>query len=130
MPESMDIRKVLKGLRKRKHVICLYKNNGIDRRGEPFDPPINTSMIRDERYKLNIYHKSPTIMEFPEGELFDLFHDPNELKNLYKSSEYTEIRATLTLELLEFFHKYELLLGSKGGEARPSEKEKIINTPK
>jgi len=47
------------------------------------------TMIRDERYKLVLYHGH----DF--GELFDLEKDPDEFDNLWERSEYSEIRFNL-----------------------------------
>ena len=50
------------------------------------------SMIRDERYKLVVYHGHNT------GELFDLQTDPNEFENLWDDPAHAEIRFKMLLK--------------------------------
>ena len=47
------------------------------------------TMIRDERYKLAVYH------DREEGELFDLQIDPGEFENLWDDPNYREVRFDL-----------------------------------
>jgi len=47
------------------------------------------SMIRNERYKLVVYHGYET------GELFDLQLDPGEFENLWDQPQYGEVRFAL-----------------------------------
>lgn len=56
--------------------------------------------VRTERYKLlHFYHEE-------RWELFDLEKDPNEIKNVYDSSEYAEIQNDMRKELDRLIKKY------------------------
>jgi arylsulfatase A-like enzyme len=48
-----------------------------------------STMIRDRRYKLAVYHGHPT------GELFDLQEDPHEHRNLWHDADHAELRFDL-----------------------------------
>lgn len=52
--------------------------------------------VKDERFKLIRYKLAPD-----DGQLFDLFKDPKETKNLYNDPRYRAIRDTLEQKLLE-----------------------------
>jgi hypothetical protein len=47
------------------------------------------TMIRDERYKLTVYHGHAV------GELFDLHKDPGEFENLWHDPDYGAVRFDL-----------------------------------
>lgn len=49
-------------------------------------------------------------MNHPYGELFDLKNDPNELNNLWNSPEYSALKNTLILELLQSDMKQEAIV--------------------
>jgi arylsulfatase A-like enzyme len=57
-----------------------------------------------DRYKITVY------MNHPYGELFDLKNDPNELNNLWNSPEYSALKNTLILELLQSDMKQEAIV--------------------
>ncbi|KKL47722.1 hypothetical protein LCGC14_2332660, partial [marine sediment metagenome] len=49
-------------------------------------------MIRDERYKLNIYHGDQVRGRKQEGQLFDMENDRDEVSNLWAKPDYNEVR--------------------------------------
>jgi choline-sulfatase len=54
------------------------------------DPSVRFgTMLRTDRYKLNVYHGHD------HGELFDLDRDPHEFDNLWNDPDYREVRADL-----------------------------------
>jgi arylsulfatase len=53
------------------------------------------NMIRDERYKLSIYHGKNI------GELFDLYEDPNEFNNLWDDPKYNEVKCDLLIQCID-----------------------------
>lgn len=62
-----------------------------------FSEYTNRNMIRRGEWKMVHYS------EKPYGELYNLEEDPYELNNLYSSTGHTEIRASLTDHLLDWF---------------------------
>ena len=57
--------------------------------GRPAFEGSYATMIRDQRYKLVVYHGHET------GELFDLLQDPGEFDNLWDALEYRDVRFEL-----------------------------------
>lgn len=128
MPESHDLLPLIQGEQDkiREYAVCIYRNSGIDDRGDYFDPPMHATMIRDQRYKLNIYH-SLNSSEDIEGELYDMAEDPNELTNLWNDSGYDSIKKELMEKLIDWNVRQELRLGSRGGDYFPDASKKLVN---
>ena len=73
-------------------------------------------MIRDQRFKLNLYKTTNNT----EGQLFDMQQDSGEENNLWTDKDYTEIRESLTKQILDFLvHQDARFVGKRGGEALP-----------
>ena len=129
MPHSRDLVPLGAGEigRVREHAVCCYRNTGILDSKEYPDPEIHCTMIRDERYKLNVYHAPPTEAGV-DGELYDMREDPNEVRNLWARPGFENVRTRLTGELVRWLAAQELRLGSRGGEIfpRPAERVKIL----
>lgn len=66
--------------------------------GEVTDGPLATRMVTDGHFKL-IYYPSGNVTQ-----LFDLDHDPDDLKNLYQLKEYQTIQNRLIKRLIENLH--------------------------
>lgn len=128
MPESHDLLPLIQGDEDkiREYAVCIYRNSGIDDRGDYFDPPMHATMIRGQRYKLNIYH-SLNSSEDIEGELYDMAEDPNELTNLWNDSGYDSIKKELMEKLIDWNVRQELRLGSRGGDSFPDASKKLVN---
>ncbi len=125
MPDSRDLLPLTKGEVHRVHdyAVTAYRNSGISDGKEPWDPPIDATMICDGRFKLSLYHG-----ESPEGELYDLHADPQELNDLFDNPEYGETRLRLTEGLTEwFFLKEQRNSASRGGERRPGPADQLDN---
>ena len=97
--------------------ICCYRNSGIVKGGGLFDPPIHATMIRDERYKLSVYHDVPNAGAGCEGTLYDMHRDPNELADLWGAPQFQDIKRGLLQRGMDWLVGQELQLGSRGGEA-------------
>jgi len=113
-------------VRVREHAVTVYRNTGIFRTGTYPDPPIHATMLRDERYKLNVYLD----LEHPEdldGQLFDMREDPRELVDLWESPDHSAVREGLLRALLAWETRQELLLGSRGGDMFPAPKQRLDN---
>jgi arylsulfatase A-like enzyme len=120
MPDSCDLLPLARGEVERVHeeVVCCYRNSGITTGQAYWDPPINATMIRDERYKLNVWHQSKQPGEEAQGELFDMKEDPLERENLYSNPGLQQVRLGLTERLLDWVARRECVSGSRGGESR------------
>ncbi len=106
MPESINMLPSETGsdpvsVRTREYAVCHYLNTGISSTStlEPkyFDPPIYASMIRDDRFKLNVYWNGDQGIEC---QLFDMKQDINELNDLSDNASFAGEKARL-LEQLE-----------------------------
>jgi len=64
-----------------------------------------------ERYKITVY------MNYEYGELFDLKNDPNELVNLWDSTEHQELKLEMIRKLIQAEMKNEPLLVERTGAA-------------
>lgn len=80
MPESSNL--LASEGSSREQAICHYLNTGLSCTRAYFDPPIYASMIRDDRYKLNVYWSKNND---DECQLFDMHDDPDELNDLSTS---------------------------------------------
>ncbi len=60
-----------------------------------YDPPAHTTMVRTERYKLTVAHGQNT------GELYDLYADPNETKNLWDDPSYVGVKVEMLIRLAD-----------------------------
>ena len=99
------------------HILCLYRGTGLDYRKLYYDPPINATMIRDNKFKLNVYHKKDYDMDDIECELFNMETDPLEKDNLYDNPSYSDVRRKLINEMKVWLIEHESgRLGSRGGE--------------
>jgi len=73
-----------------------YRNSG-----HPYDPPVHTTMLRHDRYKLVVWHGRPSTDRPREGELYDLDADPLELDNLWDDPAHLPTRTRLQEMLLD-----------------------------
>ena len=65
------------------------------------NPPIMTTMLRSDHWKLIIWHGSPAEGSRRDGELYDLSVDPGELRNLFHDPEFADVRRRLKGVLLD-----------------------------
>lgn len=71
-----------------------YRNSG-----HPYDPPVHTTMVRHDDWKLIVHHGEPDRPN--DGELYDLNADPQELQNLWGVPEHRERRLAMAEKLLD-----------------------------
>jgi arylsulfatase A-like enzyme len=130
MPESQSLLPACggAGAQLRNSAICCYRNSGIFDDGNYADPPIHATMLREERYKLNIYHSPLTASGNVEGELYDMAEDPSELRNLWEDKQSASIRQRMSDRLLAWLSRQEQRLGARGGEMRPGAGQKLPNS--
>ena len=91
MPDARNLLDLAQGHTMAVHdaVYCCYRNSGMCQGHAYWDPPINATMIRDERYKLNVWHENG------DGELYDMEIDPLECNNLWEVPAMKEIKEDL-----------------------------------
>lgn len=89
-PESRP----LQGDRRRSIAVCEYRGCSQMDLGV-FPHPVQATMIRGERYKLNLYHDTG------EAQLFDMENDPQELHDLAREPGSKEIMADLMRTYLD-----------------------------
>jgi arylsulfatase A-like enzyme len=126
--DSHDLLPLARGecARVRDYAVTVYRNTGIFRTGTYPDPEIHATMLRDERYKLNVYLD----IEDPgslDGQLFDMREDPRELVDLWESPDHAGVRERLLRALVAWETRQELLLGSRGGDMFPAPKQRLDN---
>ena len=131
MPDSRDLVSLAAGRTPgRDHAVCLYRATSICDRKLYWDPPINATMFRDRRYKLNVYHGPVDDGAGFQGELYDMENDPLERKDLWSDPEHADTRSRLLARTMDWIvetdRKYH---GSRGGEAFPPQSQWSLNNP-
>lgn len=122
MPDARSLIPLATGRIERVHdyVVCAYRNSGINDKNRYWDPPIHAEMIRNEQFKLTLYHDTSGIRGGrDQGQLFSLKDDPNETNNLWTDPSYAEVRKSLTLHLSEWNRRWDKFSPSRGGETPP-----------
>ena len=76
--------------------LCEYRNSG-----HPYEPPVHTTMLRHDRWKLVVFHGRPATDREHAGELYDLVADPGELHNLWDDPDGRQVRTKLYERLLD-----------------------------
>jgi arylsulfatase len=130
MPESADLLNACRDGDARLHnsAICCYRNSGIFDEGGYADPPIHATMLREERYKLNVYHCPQPAGGNAEGELYDMEKDPTECANLWDDAKHRDVRSRMTDSLLGWLSTQERRLGTRGGEMVPDGSHRLNNS--
>jgi arylsulfatase len=86
------------GVAKRTAAICAYRNSGVSNAGTIWDPPMRSTMARNERFKLTLYSSQGRT----ERELFDLAADPRETRNLSGDPAHAPAEAALLAEIASY----------------------------
>ena len=120
-PHSMDLVELARlgdrYERLRGWAVCVYRNTGYGPGGTYYDPPIHCTMFHDGRYKLNVYHNRRVDDTRCDGELYDLRADPLETRNLWRSADHADAKATLLQRLMNWTVDHDVhAWGSRGGE--------------
>jgi arylsulfatase A-like enzyme len=128
MPDSANLLPLCNGEVEQVHpyAFCLYRNTGINDQKDYFNPPLNSTMIRNDQYKLIFYHAVPEAGIEAAIQLFKILDDPDEQNNLVHHPAYADIKAHLLVHLADWLHHQSQPLESRGGEALPGEAWKSV----
>ncbi|UFU06492.1 sulfatase family protein [Ruania halotolerans] len=77
-------------------VLSEYRNSG-----SMYDPPVHTTMLRTDTWKLVVHHGPPASARGRDGELYDLTTDPDERVNLWRDESAQHQRVTMERDLLD-----------------------------
>ena len=66
-----------------------------------------TTMLRNDEWKLIVWHGGPATDSPRDGELYHLSDDPRELHNLYHHPDYVSVRRRLKGKLLDVWAETE-----------------------
>lgn len=94
-------------LKRRNRAVCLYRNSGVCNKREAgyrgyFDPPIHGTMWFEDDYKVNVYHSPPPDNAHPQGEIYNIAEDPDEMVNLWDSADMRELRSRTVLKAMDW----------------------------
>jgi arylsulfatase len=102
------------------YVCTVYRNTGINDAKVYFSPPLNSTMLRDERHKLIVYHAIPEAGTPVSLQLFDVSADPKEQHNLAADPQSAAVLARLLAALVDWLQGQSRSLESRSGEALPN----------
>lgn len=123
-PQSEDLVAVASaGQTRRRALICAYRNSGIADGGAAWDPPMQTTMVRDARHKLVVSASGPTI----EHELFDLETDSGEQTDILGDPRFALVERFLTEELVAFLVAESAAAPARAAAATPGAAQLIQN---
>jgi arylsulfatase len=122
--ESEDLVSVIaKGRAARNAAITVYRNSGVSNRGVFWDPPMQSTMARDERYKLTLY----SCERQSELELFDVEADQKELRNLAGSVDHRDIELSLLAKIASFLQQEVATLPPRENPSIPDPSQMLQN---
>jgi choline-sulfatase len=128
MPDSKNLLPVIKEGKtpERDYAVCCYRNTGINQDKQYWNPAINATMLRTEKYKLNLFHSEAGNPKYCQ--LFDVENDPYEINDLWDKEEFRKEKELLTAKLTQWLVAQEVSnLGSRGGESIPQKKFQMKN---
>jgi arylsulfatase len=124
MPDARDLLPAITdGAVVRDAAVCAYRDSGISANGA-WDPPLHGTMWREGDHKLNVFHRPDGRVE---GELYDLKSDPYERHDLWSDPAHADVKVRLLTRLLDWSFRAELGRGSRGGERRPTPRQRLDN---
>ncbi len=106
--------------------VCAYRNSGINSGGRFWDPPMRSTMARDERFKLTIYTSAGN----SECELFDLALDPQETRNLAGDPEHAVTELALLGEITAFIDHEAAVAPPRATSSIPNATQRLRNSIK
>jgi len=78
--------------------LCAYRHTGYGTtpEGESTYVPVSATMLRQQNFKLCLYHHDETGELVHQGQLFDLENDPLEQRDLWGSPAHAQVRSSMT----------------------------------
>ncbi|WP_163272154.1 sulfatase family protein [Chelativorans alearense] len=123
-PDSEDLAAMAqRGKAARQAAICAYRNSGVDNQGQFWDPPMLSTMARNERFKLALYASD----DKTEVELFDLESDPGEQHNITGDVAYADMERFLMTEIAHFLQKEIIARRPRAGSSIPDVRQRLMN---
>jgi arylsulfatase len=123
-PDSEDLAAMARrGKASRRAAICAYRNSGVNNQGLFWDPPMLSTMARNERFKLTLY----TSGDKTETELFDLESDPKEQNNIAGSTVHADVERLLMAEVVHFLQREAGLGRPRAEPSIPNVGQRLIN---
>ena len=109
-------------LNSRNRAVCLYRNSGSCSKPEEgyrgyFDPAIYGTMWFEGDYKVNLYHSPAPDAEYPQGEIYNLAEDPQEMLNLWDEEAMRELRGRVVLQAMDWLTREEVAGRARGENA-------------
>jgi arylsulfatase len=123
-PESEDLVSAIEnGHTTREAAIAVYRNSGVNSQGVFWDPPMHSTMARNERYKLILY----TCEGQSELELFDLETDPEERHNLAGFAQHCDVELSLLGSIATFLQREVAMLPARENPSIPDPSQMLQN---
>ena len=110
------------GLQRRNRAVCLYRNSGKCSKPEEgysgyYDPPIYGTMWFEDNYKVNAYHSPAPDDRRPQGEVYDLAEDPQEMANLWDTDGMRDRQSRTILKAMDWLAREVASVRARGEDA-------------
>lgn len=126
-PESEDlVTMASRNTARRSSAICAYRNSGVNDSGSFWDPPMQATMARDQRFKLTLYTSDGS----SQRELFDLETDPQETVNLSGDPTCAEVELKLLGEIASFLQNEATAAAPRATSSIPNASQRLQNRVK
>ncbi|THK34605.1 DUF229 domain-containing protein [Ensifer sp. MPMI2T] len=126
-PQSEDlVAMASRNAARRSSAICAYRNSGVNDSGSFWDPSMQATMARDQRYKLTLY----TSDGLSQRELFDLQTDPRETVNLSGDPAYAAIELMLLNDIASFAQDEAAAAPPRATSSIPNANQRLRNRVK
>lgn len=123
-PESEDlVAMALRNAARRSSAICAYRNSGVNDSGVFWDPSMQATMARDQRFKLTLYTSGGS----SQSELFDLQADPQETVNLAGDPAYEATELRLLGSIATFLQNEAATAAPRATSSIPNAAQRLQN---
>ncbi|MDK1374527.1 MULTISPECIES: sulfatase-like hydrolase/transferase [unclassified Sinorhizobium] len=126
-PQSEDlVTMASQNTTRRSSAICAYRNSGVNDSGTFWDPPMQATMARDQRFKLTLY----TSGGLSQRELFDLQTDPWETINRAGDPAYAATELMLLNDIASFVQDEAAAAPPRATSSIPDATQRLRNSIK